>query len=97
MRPPTDHEIAIARRALDRAYAEGVHARLSRVEGHGRYQTIAHYHAPLGDRYTVLLNGCTCAAGLNQRLCKHQVALADLTGQLDLFIPNAYGDAEDVA
>lgn len=81
--------IDAAKRALVRAYAEGVHRRFEMIDGtdecaEGLYRT------DLGGLYWVTLAGCSCPAGRAKMICKHTVSLADLTGLLELLIPGVY-------
>lgn len=83
------HFINAAERALARAYSEGVHSRFKSMESDGK-GAIAAYLAPAGDTYVVQLTGCNCPGGQHHIICKHLIALADMTGNLDQFIPGVY-------
>ncbi len=76
-------------RALARAYDEGTHDRFLYVASqHGVTSGVctgAHSHV-----YFVTPMECTCLAGLNGLLCKHRIALADMTGTLDRIVPHFY-------
>jgi len=76
-------------RALARSYAEGTHDRFlyfaSEAGIVSSVCTGAHSHT-----YFVTPLECTCLAGLNGHLCKHRVALCDLTGTLDRIVANFY-------
>ena len=76
-------------RALARSYAERTHSKFLYVASeHGVVSGVctgAH-----SDTYHVLPTFCTCAAGLNGLVCKHRVALCDLTGTLDRIVPSFY-------
>jgi len=76
-------------RALARAYDEGTHARFMYCASAAGIVcgvcTGAHSHT-----YFVTPQECTCLAGLNGLLCKHRVALCDLTGTLDRLVVQFY-------
>jgi hypothetical protein len=84
----TREESAVLR-ALARSYAEGTHERFIWFASEGGVVsglcTGARDH-----QYFVLPGQCTCAAGINNQLCKHRVALCDLTGTLDRLVPSFY-------
>lgn len=85
--------IDAAKRALERAYAEGVHQRFAVIESDDDGAEGV-YRAPGGDIYFVQLSGCTCkGSAISRCICKHQACLADLTGKLDLLIPGVYDRA----
>jgi hypothetical protein len=77
-----------AKRALVRAYEEGTHRNFSLIESNdfgaeGVYR--------VGESiYLVTLAGCNCKGGQAKMICKHCVALADLTGKLETYIPGVY-------
>ncbi len=77
---------AAALRALARSYAEGTHDRFlyfaSEAGVVSGVCTGSHDH-----HYFVLPTHCTCLAGENGLVCKHRVTLCDLTGTLDLIVP----------
>jgi len=84
----TREESAVLR-ALARSYAEGTHSKFTYVASQNGVTSGvcqgAHDH-----QYFVTPLECTCLAGLNGLLCKHRVALCDLTGTLDRIVPSFY-------
>ncbi len=76
-------------RALARSYAEGTHDRfLYFASENGVVSGVC--TGACDHRYFVLPTACTCAAGACNQVCKHRVALADLTGTLDRIVPQFY-------
>lgn len=90
--------IDAAKRALERAYEGECHKHFAVIESD---DTSAEGVYIKGETlYFVTLVGCSCKGSDNGRtrnLCRHQLCLADLTGKLDAFIPNAYSVGERAA
>jgi len=94
--PITPKRIEAAKRALVRAYAEGCHGRFVDVWEQAGV-AYGQYVSPTGETYHVCDGGCTCKAGARGLLCKHRVALADLVGTLDRYIPGVYNSDNPLA
>jgi hypothetical protein len=89
--------INAAKRALARAYEGECHKRFRFIESeNGVAEGL--YVNEAGAWYFVSLVACTCLgsrSGRSGNLCRHQLALADLSGNLDRFIPDCYPDPTD--
>jgi len=90
--------INAAERALARAYEGECHRHFAVIESdeHGAEGVYRK-----GDTlYFVTLAACSCRGSDNGRtgnLCRHSLALADLTGKLDAFLPGIYDRHEALA
>jgi hypothetical protein len=78
-----------AKRALARAYEGECHRHFTFIDA-DEEGADGFYVSPVGNEYVVSLAGCSCKGSRSGYLCRHQVALADLTGLLDKFIPGIY-------
>lgn len=80
------HTRADVLKALNRAYRDDIFRLFTAIED-GPDGPTATYWSLSGARYRVTVGRCTCPA---LRLCKHRVALAELTGTMDRLVPGWY-------